>query len=897
MANILLLCMLFAISLGQAMPYDVVGDFNQTSFGVNATLTYNPLRLESQEPLGQPERVITNLHVNITYMISNKHIIRVRISDANSPRWEAPIELENLPLTTDSEFDVKITKSPFEIKIVRYFDNATLFHLDPTSEFKFNNHDILIQNTYGQNMNFYGLGERFADFRLNTGTYTLFSKDPDYLVVDDGTAPGGKQTYGVHPFVLATTSSGSASGMFFKNSNAMQATLTDKSVSFEAIGGIIDMYILDGPTPSSVVQQYHTLIGKPPVLPYWAFGWHQSRYGYHTLEESKTTLYRYNKYGLQLDVMWSDIDTYMDGMVFTYCPDRYGDLPDYIDMLHDQGKRWIGIIDPAIPMTNMTSTNATYTPYVDLIDKNTFVMSPNNYPNPFVGKQWYDGGSTWVDWFNPNATSYWVKQLNEYNNKLDFDGIWIDQNEASNKCNGECGYVPVLNTTSFTPGGKNLNENAIDLAASHFNASYPFDPYSVILEYDAHSLFGHMEGMATNQFFTSKSQRPFILSRSTFATSGRYMQAWSGDNNSTWADMRSSIAEIMNFNMFGIPMSGADICGFNGNTTMELCTRWTQLGALYPFARNHNNKPGVSTSQEPWQFGPNHLEMQKLAVQIRYYLLPYLKTVYYGITLKGGMMWQPTFFVYPSDSKLYDTHSMDNFMIGRDLLVHPVLTEGATSVQAYFANDTWYDFYTGALRTPDINGMLTLPCALNDPIPISVKAGSIIPIFEGAPHAMSTTDLLKSPVSLYLVMATHGGAVGFWYNEDGVNTDGTYRNAVFIAYTSGDSIRVYVVSGDHNVDDDHTIPAHSISKFYIVGNLASFSYATYFDEKGDEVTMKAALDYDPEIGMSTIYVNEEINVSEDNTYSFYAYGSNSTSVIFPDIVEVAADIEDMRVFA
>jgi len=86
--------------------------------------------------------------------------------------------------------------------------------------------------------------------------------------------------------------------MFFKNSNAMQATLTDKSVSFEAIGGIIDMYILDGPTPSSVVQQYHTLIGKPPVLPYWAFGWHQSRYGYHTLEESKTTLYRYNKYGL-----------------------------------------------------------------------------------------------------------------------------------------------------------------------------------------------------------------------------------------------------------------------------------------------------------------------------------------------------------------------------------------------------------------------------------------------------------------------------------------------------------------------------------------------------------------------------------------------------------------------
>jgi len=88
--------------------------------------------------------------------------------------------------------------------------------------------------------------------------------------------------------------------------------------------------------------------------------------------------------------------------------------------------------------------------------------------------------------------------------------------------------------------------------------------------------------------------------------------------------MQRSIADILNFNMFGIPMTGADICGFNGNTTMELCTRWTQLGALYPFARNHNNKPTETTSQEPWQFGPNHLEMQKLAVQIRYYLMPYL---------------------------------------------------------------------------------------------------------------------------------------------------------------------------------------------------------------------------------------------------------------------------------
>jgi len=109
-------------------------------------LTYIPLKLEdSAEPLGNPERVITDLHLNITYI--NKHIIRVKFTDADAPRWEAPVALEDLPLSSDTNFNVTIasgTTDNFEIKIVRKYDNATVFHLDPTSEFKFNNHDILI---------------------------------------------------------------------------------------------------------------------------------------------------------------------------------------------------------------------------------------------------------------------------------------------------------------------------------------------------------------------------------------------------------------------------------------------------------------------------------------------------------------------------------------------------------------------------------------------------------------------------------------------------------------------------------------------------------------------------------------------------------------------------------
>jgi alpha-glucosidase (family GH31 glycosyl hydrolase) len=124
---------------------------------------------------------------------------------------------------------------------------------------------------------------------------------------------------------------------------------------------------------------------------------------------------------------------------------------------------------------------------------------------------------------------------------------------------------------------------------------------------------------------------------------------WLGDNFSKWDNMFYSIIGILQFNQWGIPFVGADICGFIDNSREDLCQRWMELGAFYPFSRNHNGIGYVD--QDPGSWGPSVAQSSKTALQIRYTLLPYLYTLFFKALTEGSTVARALWHEFPTDPK------------------------------------------------------------------------------------------------------------------------------------------------------------------------------------------------------------------------------------------------------
>lgn len=290
-------------------------------------------------------------------------------------------------------------------------------------------------------------------------------------------------------------------------------------------------------------------------------------------------------------------------------------------------------------------------------------------------------------------------------------------------------------------------------------------------EYDMHNIFGHLESIHSRNALLDiiPNKRPFIITRSTFTGTGHYAGHWLGDNYASWDDMRNSIQGIISMNMFGLPMVGADICGFAGNTTVELCARWMQLGAFYPFSRNHNEIG--ATSQEPYSLGQTVLDISRSALQLRYRLIPFFYSQLFQVSLSSGAAVRPLFYDSPLDPQCRSIR--DQFLWGRDLMVAPVLKPQATNLQVYFPAGVWFDFYTGhkTHANTTIGAWHSLNVTLES-VPLFLRGGSIIPIQQTS-NALTTTDAKLTSLNVLVGLVNNAGSTssGFFYLDDGESTN------------------------------------------------------------------------------------------------------------------------------
>jgi alpha-glucosidase len=531
----------------------------------------------------------------------------------------------------------------------------------------------------------FGLGETTGTFNKR-GLIREFW-NTDILGHAPAIHPGMRSLYVSIPFAV-TMRDGVAAGLFWDNPARQRWDMGSTEFDAWKLGaesGELDLYLFLGPTVENVVNSFGRLTGRMPMPPKWALGFHQCRYSYESGREVEDVARTMRRRRIPCDAVYLDIHHMHGYRVFTF--GRTFPRPkEMVERLARKGFKVVSIVDPGVK----------HDPKFGVLKRgrqlDAFVKDPTGRKD-FIGRVW-PGASRYPDFMNESVRHWWAKEQGALSRR-GIAGFWNDMNEPAN----------------FARPDKTL-----DPRARHRTDHGP------VRHAEVHNLYGSMMARASREgaLRANPDVRPFIITRAGYAGVQREAMVWTGDNSSTWQHFEDSLQVLLNLGVSGVPFCGCDAGGFLDNCTPELFVRWMQCAAFTPFFRSHTNIGTIR--QEPWSFGPEAETVVRHYIELRYQLLPYLYSLFAQAARDGSPIMRPLFWHHGDDLNAVDTG--DQFLLGRDVMVAPVLKQGAAVRSVYLPEGRWHDFWTGALWEGRQYILSQAPLQI---LPLFIRGGAVIP--------------------------------------------------------------------------------------------------------------------------------------------------------------------------
>jgi alpha-glucosidase len=557
---------------------------------------------------------------------------------------------------------------------------------------------------------------------------------------------GGDSNYGELLLPVVTSSAGW--GIYVSNAHhgaVLDLGCADPDVlEYRSPGGDADVYVFGPGDPASIVMELVRLTGHQPLPPAWTLGFLQSRFGYESFDHVHRTLERFEQeqlpvHGVVFDVQWLE-----DHVNLRWDPTHFPEPAANLRRIAERGVRSIVITEPG--------TRAGASNHESGVARNAFALDADG--NEFDSHQWYakrgiegyreitPSTGALLNVFREDAADWWYDQ---HRPLLDqgVDAWWLDLNEP-----------------------EDVRENV------HFHDTDWPAPRTELSGEAARNIFAiAQQRLFARRDRASSTRRPFALTRSGSVGSQRYGAApWTGDVGSTWEDLRVQPRLMLLAGMCGMPLTGSDAGGFNGDPGPELFARWMQMAAVSPIFRAH----GYMVDREPWSQGEEALEAIRPALVLRAQLLPSIvswarRALRAGQPLARPMLLGPLGVEPGSDEALAFARDerwadVDDQWFFGDLLAAPVLEQGATSRRVELPDGEWVDLWSGTVH--EGGGSIELDVGL-ETLPLLLPRHTAL-IADPSPLAGRGRSWPPSELEAWSWAEEDGSAQALLYLDDGI---------------------------------------------------------------------------------------------------------------------------------